>query len=88
MSDETDVETFNELSPGDKVTFHGWPVEPLIVVTVSDESVRIVQQESEAISELVLEDGDILHHPPEDIDDEELEDWQNPYHVLDLEIVN
>lgn len=83
---EDDLELFEELEPGDAVTFFEWPVEPLTVIKwESDEEVgKRIRVESEGDESFLYEiDDSLWHYVPEEIYSGE----NNPFPVQGLSLV-
>ena len=80
---QSDIETFENLDPGDSVKFFEWPVEPLTVIGwEEDENVeRRVRVEAEGSESFLYQvDGHLWHYVPED----EFAGESNPYPVQNL----
>lgn len=83
---EDDHELFEDLEPGDSVTFFEWPVEPLTVVDrEDDENVgERIRVESEGEESFLYEtDGTLWHYVPEETYSGE----NNPFPVQGLSLV-
>jgi len=81
-----DLEVFEDLKPGDSVSFFEWPVEPLTVIEreeddVVGERVRVEAAGSESF--LYETDGYLWHYTPE----KEYSGDNNPFPVENLTVV-